>query len=501
MAYTENFIDTTGNSRKLQLRFHRESRLRYRVSSVEELFADNFKVLKELVEHHKTRQRPRIQELYDYAEGNNHDVLTAGRRKDKDMADRRSVHNFAKVVSSFKQGYMLGSPVRISYDDGEDESAVDKALSELSERWYFHQLNRGLILDMSQVGRAYDLVYRSPQDETKVVRLNPLETFVVYDTTVENRPIAGVRYYREGLFSETDTIVEVYTDNRVARFSTKEGYRELDSSPHAFGAVPITEYLNNTNGLGDYETELYLIDLYDSAESDTANHMSDLADAILLLVGDIQPPDDLDEKGQQEWMEAMKRARFMWIQPPSDVNGNAGNIRAEYLTKTYDVTGVEAYKTRLVNDIHKFTNTPDMTDEHFASSQSGVAMKWKIFGLEQARIDTQASFEMSLRRRYQLIAHISQVLKEFRDFDIAKLRIKFTPNLPADTDGMVSYIKALYGIVSEETTLEMAAGVTEVKAQDELIRLENQAQAEVALEPRVSVQENEVTDGQEAIEP
>ena len=48
--------------------------------------------------------------------------------------------------------------------------------------------------------------------------------------------------------------------------------------------------MNNTDGIGDYETELYLIDLYDSAESDTANHMSDMADAILAIYGDMRLP-------------------------------------------------------------------------------------------------------------------------------------------------------------------------------------------------------------------
>ena len=30
-----------------------------------------------------------------------------------------------------------------------------------------------------------------------------------------------------------------------------------------------------------------------------------------------------------------------------------------------------------------FTNTPDMTDENFSGNQSGEAMKYKLFGLEQ----------------------------------------------------------------------------------------------------------------------
>ena len=44
--------------------------------------------------------------------------------------------------------------------------------------------------------------------------------------------------------------------------------------------MPITEFSNNERRKGDYEKVITLIDLYDNAESDTANYMSDLNDAM-----------------------------------------------------------------------------------------------------------------------------------------------------------------------------------------------------------------------------
>lgn len=494
MTYTEQFTDSTGQNRVLELRFHRESRLRYRAESADALFAENNKLLKKFVDHHRNYQYPRIRELYDYAEGNNHEVLRSQRRKDSDMADNRAVHNFGKLVSTFKQGYLLGVPVEVSYDDQADESVIDAKLREIGLLDNFHQLNRSLVLDMSQVGRAYDLVYRSQEDKTKAVRLDPLETFVIYDTTSENHVVAAVRYYQANIFDTKSVTVEVYTETEIITFNaTKEDYKETSRSNHKFRQVPVTEYFNNSKGIGDYETELSLIDLYDSAESDTANYMNDLADAILFLFGNIELPiGSVDE--QIEFLAKMKQARFMHIKPPIDTDGNEGSVSAEYLSKSYDVEGTEAYKTRLQKDIHKFTNTPDMSDQNFAGSQTGVAMKWKIFGLEQERIDTQAAFETSLRRRYQLIANVGEFVKEIDGFDISKLRIKFTPNLPADTDGLANYIKALYGIVSDRTIFELTHGLTEVSVDDEIKRLKEQEaleQPEPRLEPVNEVVEDE----------
>ena len=40
--------------------------------------------------------------------------------------------------------------------------------------------------------------------------------------------------------------------------------------------------------VGDFEKVIPLIDLYDNAQSDTANYMSDLNDAMLLVIGNME---------------------------------------------------------------------------------------------------------------------------------------------------------------------------------------------------------------------
>ena len=50
----------------------------------------------------------------------------------------------------------------------------------------------------------------------------------------------------------------------------------------------ITEYSPNRFRMGLYEDVLSLIDLYDAGQSDTANYMTDLNDALLVISGDIE---------------------------------------------------------------------------------------------------------------------------------------------------------------------------------------------------------------------
>jgi SPP1 family phage portal protein len=107
----------------------------------------------------------------------------------------------------------------------------------------------------------------------------------------------------------------------------------------------------------------------------------------------------------------------MQLVPPKAADGKEGTVKAEYLTKSYDVSGVEAYKTRLDKDIHTFTNTPDMADENFSGNTSGEAMKYKLFGLDQDRIETQSQFTKGLKRRYRLASRVGELVKEFKAFD------------------------------------------------------------------------------------
>lgn len=471
MSYIEIFTDSTGKSKQLEFRFHREARMRYRAESVEQLFADDYKLLREYIEHHIAVQQPRIQELYDYAEGNNHDICVLKRRREEDMADSRAIHNFGKAIASFKQGYLVGNPIRIDYED----EKISEELAALEKINNFHQLNRSLVLDLSKTGRAYDLTYRAQDDSTRVVQLDPRFTFVIFDMTLENHSLVGVRYYDKSQFERNKKTVEVYTDNQIITFDYDGKLEEAGTKPHAFQLVPITEYLNTGNGMGDYETELSLIDLYDNAQSDTANYMQDLSDAILAIMGRLSFPEGVDTADKQiAFLRQMRKARLMNLEPPIDEMGKEGKVDAKYLYKQYDVNGTEAYKNRVVNDIHKFTNTPDMTDTHFSGQQSGEALKWKVFGLDQERVDMQALFEQSLKRRYRLIANVGKIAREIADFDVAKLKIIFTPNLPKSLQEKIDAFKALGGSLSQETAMTLTDIVE--SPQDELEKIQEESE-------------------------
>jgi SPP1 family phage portal protein len=446
-------------------RFPDEANRHFTYSGIDELLR-NLDHLSKMIQEHQEVQRPRLRTLENYYKGNNETILAGERRKEEHQADNRAIHNFAKYVSQFIQGYMVGIPIKTSYPD-ED---VDDMLLEMNRINDADEHNSELILDQSIFGRAYELLYRNKDDENRFTIIDVLNTFVIYDDTVERSPVAGVRYFEENY--SNDKYVFLYTHDRIYKYNLGEDFKltYVEENEHAFQGVPIIEYENNRFRQGDFEDVLTLIDLYDGAQSDIANYSQDLNDAILAIFGRF----DLDgygDKNPLEIMKMMKDANLFHFEPPVDVDGREGRADAKYLYKQYDVQGSEAYKSRIANDIHLFTATPNMTDENFSANQSGEAMKYKLFLLEQKRAAKERRFKRSLRDRYRLINNVMRTASE-GGFFVSELRITFTENLPKNIVKEMEWFNKAGGQLSQKTMLSQLSFVENADEEIELIQEE-----------------------------
>lgn len=456
---TANYNYQTGSKQ----RFSDEANKHYTYTSAEELEGKTDD-LSEIIQNHMQYQRPRLKMLQDYYKGNNTSILRSNRRKEDHLADHRAPHNFAKYVSQFIQGYMVGIPLKTTYP----EETVNEQLRDINRENDADEHNSDLVLDQSIYGRAYELLYRKRTDETKFTLLDVLGTFVIYDDTVEMKPIAGVRYIGNR-FQDDDITVYLYTENKRITYSMDSAYQlaAVEEEAHYFQGVPIIEYENNRFREGDYEDVLNLIDLYDASQSDTANYMTDLNDAMLKIVGSLDL--DVDEARK------MKDSNIIMLQSEQSTEGRFSNVDAEYIYKQYDVQGMEAYKDRIANDIHLFTATPNMSDSNFAGTQSGESLKYKLFSLEQKRATKERLFKKSLRDRYRLINNILSVASEGA-FDVNNIDITFTENLPVDVAKEMEWFAKLGGHLSQKTMLAQLSFVENPDEEMEQIEQERQEQ-------------------------
>lgn len=433
----------------------------YRVASVEDLCAEQYRALARLIWHFLGHQVPRLRVLESYDTGDNAGIVSRPARKEAYAVDYRARHNFGGYIATFQNGYMFGIPVKVEHEDGAIKDVIDQFASVNS----VDTINTELGYDCARFGRAYEMHYRDDRDRDRVALLDVKETFVVYDATVEERPLCAVRCVRD-LADDTGMEwyrAELYTADEVIRFKPAVMGAEVlvpaESVGHLYGMVPIVEWRNNRARMGDYERVLSLIDLYDAAQSDTANYMHDLNDALLVISGDME-----SKKYTVEDLAAMKKANLMLLEGGMDMSGRPTSLHAEYLYKQYDVAGKEAYNKRLQDDIHKFTQTPDLSDDSFAGTQSGVALKYKLFGLEQIRSTKERYYTEALRQRYRVIASLRSRLGEL-SFDADMLTIIFTENLPEDEWSEIKDYYSCGGELSQRTLLERLSFVPDAQAE------------------------------------
>ncbi|WP_353894740.1 phage portal protein [Leuconostoc mesenteroides] len=453
----------------------------------------------------QSRQLPRLQELKRYYLADNN-IKYRDTGRDKDRADNRIASDWAKYITVFMQGYMLGNP--ITYDS-DSESLLDK-INEFSKQNGADYHDGLLETDLSIYGRAYELVYSDTNAQERITKLEPEQTFVVYDDTIAANSLFGVRFYQIS-YSESDTnsFVEVYTADKIYYYKSESssfnGMTFVDVAEHAYDGVPINEYKNNEERLGDFESVLDGIDAYDLSQSELANFQQDMNDAYLVLIGNpvtgtAEPEYQLDADGKPllddfgkpiltvnsstSVFEDMKKARMLIMDNNSDPDGP--NPNAFYLTKTYDSTGAEAYKKRLVDDILRFTFTPDTNDQNFAGTQSGEAMKYKLMGNDNLRKTKERLMTRGIMRRLRLLGNVwaiknsvSTTGKQECLYDLINdIQVKFTPNVPQNDEERVSQLKQLYGVISDETLFSLLETFTGVDADTEMKRLSDEKQQE-----------------------
>lgn len=409
----------------------------YRVSSEEELTPQ---VISALIDRYKMKEVKRLKTLHEYYIGQSEIKRRA--MSDPAKPNNKVANNFPGYITDTIQGYFMGKPV--SYKS-EDEDHMIK-VQDVFDRNHEQAHNAKLGKQLSITGVAHELVYMDENNNVRLAVLDPQETFMIYDDTIEQNPLAGVRFYtiQDYVSDKPQTKVEVYTGSAITYYEYRdESLKEVDDEEHYFGAVPINVYWNNDVRMGDFEKVMDQIDAYDKAVSDTSNDLEYFADAYLVLKG--------MEQTEQKDIADMKENRVMLITEGGE---------AQWLTKDINTEQAENYKDRLRRDIHTFSFVPDMSDENFGMNLSGISIKYKLFGLEQIVGTKERLFKQSLEKRIELITKVLNL--KGGTHDAKDIKMNFSRNLPVNTAEWADMAVKLHGMLSDETVVSLLPFVEDV---------------------------------------
>lgn len=406
----------------------------------------------------------RLDRLDDYYHGE-HAILSRKLSSQDDLIlpNNKLVTNHAKYITDIAVGYVLGKPVKYTGDKIEPILEAYKALDIVS-----HDAELGK--DLSIFGTGPELCYMTNGDVPvpRVANIDPRQMFLVVDDTVERRKLFGVHYYerRDIKNDPVGWVINVYTISYIIQYHAIDlagnGFSEVSRDPHYWGDVPINEFWNNEERQGDFEQQISLIDAYNLLQSDRVNDKEQLVDSILAIMG-LSLGDTLDESCKT--IQLLKKLKVLELPGPDS--------RAEWLTKSLNEDQVELLRKSIKDDIHQSSMVPCLTDENFAGNSSGVAMRFKLFGLEQLAQIKERFFIQGLRKRLQLFANILAV--KGQDVDVSDVEITMTRNLPNNVLELAQIVNLLDGKVSDETLLGQLPFVENVEI--ELARLVEQRQA------------------------
>ena len=383
-----------------------------------------------------------------------HDILHS-ERTDKTGGDNRIVNNMARYITDTATGYFLGQPVVYSSENEEYLQTIQDIFDYNDEQDHNTELGK----QCSIKGDCFEMVYLDEDGRIRLGLVFPENLILFYETESEfTSPLAAIRMVR-GMDKNGNILlrVEFWTWTQVIYLqSFNGGVLEVTGwKEHYWNDVPFCEYVNNRERIGDFEGVLSEIDAYNRVQSNTANYFQYNDDAILKVtrLGDVDSKD----------IAQMKRERAVILEDGGDVG---------WILKTVDDTALENYKNRLREDIHLGANVPNMTDEAFGGNLSGVAVSYKLWGLEQICAIKERKFKRALQRRIELITHVLNLLGH--NYDYRDLDMQFRRNKPQNILEQSQIIGNLSSMLSKETLLQLLPFVDNPK--EELEKLEEEKQ-------------------------
>ena len=373
--------------------------------------------------------------------------------------NNKVVSNYCEYISNMSTGFFIGKPVAYS-SMSENQDEID-ALQDVFKYNDEAAHNLRLAEEASVTGAGYELVYMDEDANIRFCTIPAEEVVLVCDASLEQNILYAIRHFRVyNLDGATyQEFGDVYDKQTVTNYAYDTGsLRQIsEAQPHYFDDVPVVEYKNNQECRGDFEGVITLVDAYNKAQSLTLDDMEDFTDAYLVLTG-------MDGTTGEDVAE-LRRNKVLSL----DEGGGA-----EWLIKNLDDKYIENIKTRLQKDIHKFSSVPDMSDEAFAGNATGVAIKYKLIGLEQVRSRKERGFKQGLQRRIELIAGMLK-LKSAADIDFRDIEITFTANLPSNDAEQAQIVKELYGLVSQKRLLSLLPFVTDPAEEMEELQKEQES--------------------------
>ena len=397
-------------------------------------------------------------------------------RRIDDKVNNTLNNSFDAEIVDTKIGYLFGHPISYTCE----KEPLQEAAAEFIMRNNAEDADAELGKKTAICGKGARLLYINMDGQEAMRNIDPWETIFLTESSI-TEPTYAIRYYpvSELLKGEEKQrwMAEFYDETKVYYF--KSGYEGskfdyVEEKLHMFKYCPLFGPPNNEEMKGDAEKVLNLIDAYDRTLSDANNEIEQYRLAYLILKG---------VGADEETMKEMQRTGvFQLMDEKEDLS---------YLTKEVNNQMIEDHLNRLEENIMRFAKSVNFSDEKFAGTASGVALKFKMLGLENKSIVMERKMSSALRYQFKVLCSAWSVRKGIKQEDYLDIWFGFKRNLPMNILEEAEASLKLKGIVSEETRLSLLSFIDDM--QYELQKMEEEkndyfTEIPVVEEPEVPIE-------------
>lgn len=400
--------------------------------------------LADVISQFKAQYLPKLNQYYNYYMGKQEILRKTSAAEWK--PNNRIVSNYPAYITDSYTGYLTG--IDITYSSEDDIEEIQNILNYndvATEDSNF--LKNALIY-----GKAFELCYIDEDGQQRFRYLDPRQCIDIYYNDLSQDLAAVVRWYAaDNISMNPSYFVELYTDAGTTIYKSDSSlatFQLVEEKPNFYNQVPITIFKLNEEEISIFDRIISLQDAYNELLSASLDDYEAFANAYLVLEGM-----DTDE----ETVKMMKQNRVMVIPQGGS---------ASYLVKDVKTQQTQDLLQLIDEKIHTISNCPDFTDTAFGTA-SGIAMKMKLLGFENAASSIEKRMMMALQRRIELICSILHLVggeDVWRDIDII-----FTRNLPTDSSEIINEVNGLRGLVSDRTLIAQIPFITDIDAEMELV--------------------------------
>lgn len=336
----------------------------------------------------------------------------------------RLVLNHAQMATRNIVGYFIGTPPQYIHASADKKDEIDR-LNRYVTYEDKHSVDKDIAEYQSACGTAYRMIYTDGVKADEVPfedkALNPETTFVAYENSVREKPLFGVYF-----FDKYDGVnilgrkVYCYTSFGVFEFVTSYDLTVRENNligftPYDVGGIPIIEYPNNANRIGDWELEISLMNAINDLNSGRLDDIDQIVQSLLAFVNVEIDADTYDQMREKGVIMLNNKTNL-----PIDI---------KHISNSLDQNGVKALSEELTNLLYALIGIPDRNNRAGGGGDTGQAVELRDGWADMEIIarNKENYFKASEKQALKIILHILRTKDNFT-INLVDVDIKFSRN-------------------------------------------------------------------------